>query len=77
MNSGLELTLLVPYPLILATRTMLPEVLVRMNSLAVAWATEKLPVTLISIILRNPEAGKSVEGPLRESPAQETKPLTG
>jgi len=36
-----------------------------------------VPVTLISRIRRKEEAGNLVEGPLRDRPAQDTKPFGG
>lgn len=61
----------------LATKTMLPLFPVFNSSLAVAWATRNVPVTLMSKTWRKVEGENSVAGPFREIPAQQTRPLMG
>lgn len=61
----------------LATKTMLPGVFALIIARAVAFATTNVPVTLMSMTFRNADAGNSEEGPLSDSPAQVTSPLTG
>lgn len=56
---------------------MLPVVFVLSISLAVACATKKVPVTLISSIRRKVVGENVVDGPFRDSPAQATSPFSG